>query len=319
MSSWEIKYSLDNDKTRFWWADETNGKGVIYYMKDEYGNECPYDFKNIQFKRDNTYYYTFSWVDENNAVKDLSIVGNTSIYNDEGEIAGCYGNKIGVTSSYEFGLYVEDHSNLAIVLTNNVLISTYSYEVGVFYGCKNNTFEGECYGNTLWGNCRINTFGDGCTNNTFGNNPYNNIFGNECKNNTFGNDCSNNTFGKGCSNNRIGDACAKNTFGSECRANTFGSGCRANTFGSECSSNTFGSRCRSNTFGDGCTNNTFGDDCFANIVDNGVKRIAPQPTTGDLSMQGIHIHYGVTGQFTVTRGANYTQDVRTANDATITV
>ena len=27
------------------------GKGVIYYMKDEHGNECPYDFKNIQFKR----------------------------------------------------------------------------------------------------------------------------------------------------------------------------------------------------------------------------------------------------------------------------
>jgi hypothetical protein len=23
------------------------GTGVIYYMKDEFGNECPYDFKNI--------------------------------------------------------------------------------------------------------------------------------------------------------------------------------------------------------------------------------------------------------------------------------
>ena len=51
LDAWEIKYCFDNDKTRFWWADETNGKGVIYYMKDEYGNECPYDFKNIQFKR----------------------------------------------------------------------------------------------------------------------------------------------------------------------------------------------------------------------------------------------------------------------------
>jgi len=26
-----------------------NGKGVIYYMKDEFGNECPYDFKNIVY------------------------------------------------------------------------------------------------------------------------------------------------------------------------------------------------------------------------------------------------------------------------------
>lgn len=27
------------------------GKGVIYYMKDEWDNECHYDFKNIMFKR----------------------------------------------------------------------------------------------------------------------------------------------------------------------------------------------------------------------------------------------------------------------------
>lgn len=50
LSAWELKYCLDNDKTRFAWADE-DGKGIIYYMKDEYDNECPYDFKNIQYKR----------------------------------------------------------------------------------------------------------------------------------------------------------------------------------------------------------------------------------------------------------------------------
>ena len=51
LSAWELKYCLDNDTTRFAWADTENGKGVIYYMKDEYNNECPYDFKNIQFRR----------------------------------------------------------------------------------------------------------------------------------------------------------------------------------------------------------------------------------------------------------------------------
>ena len=30
---------------------ETEGYGTIVHMKDEHGNECPYDFKNIQFKR----------------------------------------------------------------------------------------------------------------------------------------------------------------------------------------------------------------------------------------------------------------------------
>ena len=49
--AWKLKYSLDNDITKYAWADETNGKGVIYWLKDEHNNECHYDFKNIQFKR----------------------------------------------------------------------------------------------------------------------------------------------------------------------------------------------------------------------------------------------------------------------------
>ena len=50
MNAWELKYCLDNDKELFNWAD-TNGKGVIYYMRDEFGNEAPYDFKNAKFQR----------------------------------------------------------------------------------------------------------------------------------------------------------------------------------------------------------------------------------------------------------------------------
>ena len=44
---WKIWYCIDNDTTRFKWADETNGKGVIYRMIDEWNNDVPYDFKNI--------------------------------------------------------------------------------------------------------------------------------------------------------------------------------------------------------------------------------------------------------------------------------
>ena len=51
LEAWRLKYCLDNDTTRFAWADATNGKGVIYEMQDEYGNSLPFDFKNIQFKR----------------------------------------------------------------------------------------------------------------------------------------------------------------------------------------------------------------------------------------------------------------------------
>ena len=52
LNAWEIKYSLDNDDKRLYWAvTGATGRGVIYYMKDEWNNECPYDFKNIQFPR----------------------------------------------------------------------------------------------------------------------------------------------------------------------------------------------------------------------------------------------------------------------------
>lgn len=66
----EIKYCIDNDTNRFAWADTTNGKGVIYWMRDTHGNECPYDFKSIMFKpfdprtNPNTaWFYTFDYLD----------------------------------------------------------------------------------------------------------------------------------------------------------------------------------------------------------------------------------------------------------------
>lgn len=48
MELWEIWYSLENDKTRFSEASE-NGKGYIYKLKDEYGNDVCFDFKNALF------------------------------------------------------------------------------------------------------------------------------------------------------------------------------------------------------------------------------------------------------------------------------
>ena len=69
LESWEGKYSLKNDHTRFEWADE-NGFGVIYYMKDNFGNEAYYDFKNIVFGDDKL--FTFNPSD---VVRDGSMTG----------------------------------------------------------------------------------------------------------------------------------------------------------------------------------------------------------------------------------------------------
>lgn len=51
LSKWELKYCIENDTDRFDWA-YTNGQGIIYYMKDEWSNECPYDFKNVRYNNE---------------------------------------------------------------------------------------------------------------------------------------------------------------------------------------------------------------------------------------------------------------------------
>ena len=101
-------------------------------MIDEYNNDCPYDFKNIQFKRykiteskssslvetylateansdigleidsnDSKMFYTFSYLGELNTLteyrgeilEDASIIGNT-LQSDNGSPYGVYGNTI---------------------------------------------------------------------------------------------------------------------------------------------------------------------------------------------------------------------------------
>jgi hypothetical protein len=103
LDAWEIKYCLDNDISRFSWADTENGRGVIYYMKDEYGNEAPYDFKNIQFNTSDKYHYTFSY-DINNVSLDGSV---------DSRIQNC--NKNIILSKYQ---------NNIQILNSNIFINT---------------------------------------------------------------------------------------------------------------------------------------------------------------------------------------------------
>lgn len=60
LDAYEIKYCIDNDSSRFGWVD-SNGKGVIYYMKDDNRNEAYYDFTNILF--DNKYTFDYNGTD----------------------------------------------------------------------------------------------------------------------------------------------------------------------------------------------------------------------------------------------------------------
>ena len=282
LNAWKIWYCLDNDTGRFVWADETNGKGVIYRMIDEWNNDCPYDFKNIQFNGDWGYWaYTFNWINNNsdNSCEDLS-VAQYAHTNDEGGYSHTYNNVINTCEDNIGSNYIND--GYPLKLNACVFLNTESHDNRYFYGCNSNTFGPNCYNNTFGSSCYNNTFGNECTDNSFGDDCYNNAFGNRCYNNVFGNsyysntfgyNCYsntfgyngyNNTFGNDCYENSFGNTYQNNTFGSSCYNNTFGNGGQYNVFGSACRSNTFGGDCRSNTFGPYCQSNIFGSSCYYN-------------------------------------------------------
>ena len=279
LSAWRLWYCLDNDTARFTWADSSaNGKGVIYRMIDEWNNDAPYDFKNIQFNGVWEYWaYTFNWVNDNgdNSCEDLSISQQAHV-NNEGGYSYTYGNIIKPCGA--------DGNNHGFPFKLNacVFLNAESYDSGLYCGCYNNTFGSDCYNNVFKNSCYNNTFGNGCYSNTFDSDCYNNTFGHECyqnsfgegcysnsfgnscHNNTFGNSGYSNTFGNNCYNNTFGNTYQNNTFGNDCRDNTFNNGCQCNAFGSFCRSNTFGSGCSNNSFGPYCQNNEFGSSCYYN-------------------------------------------------------
>ena len=257
LNAWKIWYSLDNDTTRFDWVDniyDGDGnpvRGVIYRMIDEFNNDCPYDFKNIQFYR--------KW---NSSKSSWSIIS----YDFTG--VPCYTfSSSGDSSTTSF-------TDMSLVASNRVysnVIKEHIYLRSIKQILNNICFFGDDnYSNTFRNNCSENTFGNSCHSNTFGNDCSENTFGNSCTGNTFGNSCTGNTFGNNCDSNTFGDSCTSNTFGDDCSYNVFGNYCWLNSFGSYDSFNTFGNNCKnikftsdssastkynyyqSNHFGDGC-------------------------------------------------------------------
>jgi hypothetical protein len=276
LEAWKLKYCLDNDTSRFAWADEVNGKGVIYRMIDEFNNDVPYDFKNIQFKRDlfydrdyditftDIYFYTFSAYSFALATGVQSDIEDATIITKQEGIDdffnNCHDNVIKPLFSTQYAGTIDVPT---WELSNNLLINRYA--IGdTYFNCYSNTFGSDCHSNTFGSDCYSNTFGNGCSHNTFDDNCRDNTFGNSCSNNTFGDGCSDNTFSDDCSNNTFDYNCRSNTFGNSCSSNTFGNNCDSNTFGDYCFYNTFGDDCYYNNFGNNCGSNTFGDDCYSN-------------------------------------------------------
>ena len=259
LAAWKVWYCLDNDATRFMWADETNGRGVIYRLIDEWQNDCPYDFKNVQFKRyqvvdespagelqdlDGQYIginsemqhlsidegrfvwaYTFSLGDRYSTPTDASLIGfNRSDIGEGYGNKGHYGDNVILPCTCH--LTVDNEQNSVFCLNNIVWFTNNVLHRALISG---NRIDGECINMTLSGygthirhDCRNIITGDGC---------YANTFGGCCNSITFGTSCGNNSFGNDCYSSTFGNSCGRNTFGNDCRSNTFGNSCSWNSFG----------------------------------------------------------------------------------------
>lgn len=191
LGGWQLWYTLDNDTSRFAWADATNGKGVIYRLIDENGNDCPYDFKNIQMRNpldanDEKYYYTF----DNDGI-DHSLNGNL-----------CFNN---VINKYIDG--TQQINNIIFIEVKNTDVSS-------------NFFDVQCYNNVFLRAQRNNRFGRECYGNKFLGYNYVNTFDTKFRNNTVGAESQSMQFGQGATSNVIGANTYYCRFGNYFRYNT---------------------------------------------------------------------------------------------------
>lgn len=227
LSVWKLKYCLDNDTDKFAWAD-TNGKGVIYEMTDEFNNTLPYDFKNIMFKRyvvsqgnnsimgeyaawegisiesleyipsDYKYFYTFSCYDNNVYDSSLNIYSNNV-------------NKLIVTNNHYLSTKIQltAAKGKQYILNDIAHICKIALEEGNYCSGVNNTKLGlGCY------NCTIL---DGCINWEIKDNSKNIIICSSCNDWKIGNNANNIIIevnnsgwkiGNGCNNISIAPGCS---------------------------------------------------------------------------------------------------------------
>lgn len=282
LQGWQLWYCLDNDVTRFAWADATNGKGVVYRMIDEFGNDCPYDFKNIQFKRykitgsgttkklDGTYLgfsdapcgidttnfiycYTFSGVtySNDNHAFDYSTIFDASL-----------NQRYLDADFYEEGS-VEEHK-MRVLCKNNKMSAVNILQViddtsTSHPNWLNNivSLSTVMFNGNSFDSAKDNIFSSECFCLSFGGNIIGNNFSGWCSYNIFIDNVTLNTFSGGLDNNTFSGYVRYNTFSGYVDSNTFSGYVWNNTFSGNVGYNTFSGYVRSNTFSGYVQYNTF--------------------------------------------------------------
>ena len=249
--AWKLKYCIDNDITRFIWADEINGKGVIYEMIDENNNRCGYDFKNIQFLPpahlirgvysdlpNNVYLYTFNDATEiiengftNVVARDASIMRFVDLYIGGYFLSVVLDNEI---QNYYDKTIIDDNDYMCQYINCGIVFCDVGREIGSGGGTYNNKI-GLCNHNFIlgWWN-RNNTTGYGCYDWSTGSDNFSWTSGNECYNWSTGNNCSDWSIGNYCSYWTIGNGCSLWLTSNNCTDWTVGNNCSSWSTGNYC-------------------------------------------------------------------------------------
>ena len=300
LEQWDIHYTIENDAGKYAWADATNGKGVITYMKDEFGNEAGYDFKNVQFL---VYQLKADVPDVLVSNGQFGSVFHVYIalsnYLTSGSYSSPFSDNIhdfdcGALILNTIGYPTVDNTYLSTFkakwcYTFNLIYDLYDYDLSLNHSLDGNYHQTwHCVNNkiapsgdpwALWSGMANIPFGLGaivfenydtqdqinCSNNTIGANCTYNIFGHNCFNNNLDYNCYGNIFGAECDDNTLGSFCFQNILYGTCHDNVFGSACAYNIFGYGCRDNTLTYNCASNTLATDCRKTFIIDNSFQNV------------------------------------------------------
>lgn len=321
LAAWELKYCIDNDTTRFAWADNYRGKGVIFFMRDEWNNKCPYDFKNILFPRcydedknchilgnngtDVHYCHTFAmWDFRDNTSHDVT-TEQRKYLNDENRYEK---NRNNIIKSY-INIYYGAYPKTVEVqcLNNNCFVSDTRYcfieeDHGEFFGCYNNVIDINSQENIFGNNTRNNKLGINCADNIFLNNYCNNTLADYCQTNLFESESSYNTLYNDCTNNQFKYYSTYNILFDFCSGNIIGIESESNVFETNANNNIIGDYSQYIKFNTGAMGNKLGSSSITNFCSNitfssGVEHVNLHPsftTSGNKQMKNIIINSGIS-------------------------
>ena len=257
-----------------------SGRGTITWMKDEHGNECPYDFKNMQFKRWMTTDSVsgreelggkYMVADPDNCPQGLSVEDTEDFiwaYTFSSDNSGGEQTDFSLTAEHKVRDNVMNPYDGG--LPNNVMFGEHNYGNSFGANCYDNSWGNYCYYNS-WGNyCQHNSWGNRCQYNSWGNYCQNNSWGNGCSRNSWGNNNWYNSWGNGCYGNSWGNECYYNSWGINCYYNSWGNGCQHNSWGNNNWYNSWGNGCQYNSWGNNCYCNSWGNECYYNSWGNNV-------------------------------------------------